>query len=52
MLNPSQALILHRFEPNTVYDAVFDANFTFKDMRDAFEENILRALQDFSNNER
>ena len=52
MLNSSQALILHRFESNANYDAVLDADFTFRNVRDTLEENILRTLREFAANER
>ena len=53
LLNPSQAFILHRFGgPDTIYDAVFDADSTFRNMRDTLEENISRTLRKFDGNER
>ena len=53
MLDSSQAFILHRFSGSKIiYNAVFDANFTFRDVRDTLEENISRKLREFVDNKR
>lgn len=52
MLDSSQASTLHRFERNIAYDAIFDANSTFRDVRDTLEENISRTFREFEDNER